>query len=119
MDKLNFLTHTRPDIAFVVQSLSQFMHNPRMPHVYALTHTLRYVKYTASQGIMLKATAQLTLQAFSDTDWIVYPTNGRSVIGYVLLLGNSPISWKLRNKALFLRALQRRNIEQCLRLLVK
>ncbi|XP_021715949.1 uncharacterized protein LOC110683848 [Chenopodium quinoa] len=62
--KLNFLTNTRPDLAFAVQTLSQFMHSPRVPHVLALQHTLRYVASTIGQGILLRATDQLTLQAF-------------------------------------------------------
>ncbi|XP_056695577.1 uncharacterized mitochondrial protein AtMg00810-like [Spinacia oleracea] len=97
--KLNFLTHTRPDLDFVVQSLRQFMHCPKLSHIAALTHTLRYVNHTASQGILLKATDKLTLQAFSDSDWAACPSTRRSVTSYVLLLGNSPISWKSKKQS--------------------
>ncbi|XP_056697421.1 uncharacterized mitochondrial protein AtMg00810-like [Spinacia oleracea] len=97
--KLNFLTHTRPDISFAVQTLSQFMHSPKYQHIDALSHTLRYINSTAGQGILLKATDKLTLQAFSDSDWAACPTTRRSVTGYVLLLGNSPISWKSKKQS--------------------
>ncbi|XP_021837610.2 uncharacterized mitochondrial protein AtMg00810-like [Spinacia oleracea] len=97
--KLNFLTHTRPDISFAVQCLSQFMHSPTLQHIEALTHTLRYIHSTSGQGILLRATEQLTLQAFSDSDWAACPTTRRSVTGYVLLLGNSPISWKSKKQS--------------------
>ena len=96
--KLNFLTHTRPDLSYTVQLLSQYMQHPRIPHFEALQHTLRYISQSAGQGILLKADDHLTLQAFSDSDWAACPDSRRSVTGYVLLLGNSPISWKSKKQ---------------------
>ena len=97
--KLNFLTNTRPDLAFTVQYLSQFMQNPRTPHVAALHHTLNYVHSTANQGINIKGSTQLQLQAYSDSDWASCPNTRRSITGYILLLGSSPISWKSKKQS--------------------
>lgn len=36
--KLNFLSHTRPDLGFAVQALSQFMYAPHCQHYEALVH---------------------------------------------------------------------------------
>lgn len=81
--KLNFLTNTRPDLAFAVQSLSQFMQQPRTPHLVALLHTLRYVSHSVGQGILLNATSDIKLQAFTDSDWAACPNTRKSVTGYV------------------------------------
>ena len=96
--KLNFLTNTRPDLSYIVQMLSQFLQHPRLPHYEALLHTLRYIHHTTGQGILLKGADKLTLQAFSDSDWASFPDSCRSVTGYILLLGNSPVTWKSKKQ---------------------
>lgn len=90
--KLNFLTHTRPDLSFTIQTLSQFMQTPRQPHWKALQHTLNYIYSICEQGIILNGLSKLVLQAFIDSDWAACPNIRRSVTGYILMLGNSQIS---------------------------
>jgi len=90
--KLNFLTHTRPDLSYTAQTLSQFMQQPRTPHLKALQHTFRYIQGTIGAGILLKGADKLTLQAFSDSDWAACLSTRRSITGYLILFGKSPIS---------------------------
>lgn len=59
--KLNFLTNTRPYWAYAIQTLSQFMQNPRETHWQALQHTLSYVSNTCGQGILLKASNKISI----------------------------------------------------------
>ncbi|XP_074267016.1 secreted RxLR effector protein 161-like [Silene latifolia] len=96
--KLNFLSHTRPDICFAVQQLSQYMSDPRYPHWKAGLHVLKYLSTTPSQDILLNNTASFTLQSYCDADWAACPNTRRSVSGYVILLGGSLISWKSKKQ---------------------
>ncbi|GAA0185438.1 hypothetical protein LIER_32726 [Lithospermum erythrorhizon] len=59
-----------------------------------LKHLLNYVHNTPTQGIILKESNQLSLQAFSNFDWAACPSTRRSITGYVVTLGGCPISWK-------------------------
>ena len=97
--KLNFLTNTRPDLAYTVQNLSQYMQKPRTSHWQSLLlHTLNYLHVTCGQGIKLKAQDKLVLQAYSDSNWGACVDTRRSITGYVMMLGNSPISWKSKKQ---------------------
>ena len=45
---LMYLTNTRPDICFVVKTLSQYLVQPRQVHLIAAKHVMRYMKGTIS-----------------------------------------------------------------------
>ena len=47
---LQYCTITRPDIAYVVNQLCQYMHQPRSSHWQAMKRVLRYLKGTVNDG---------------------------------------------------------------------
>jgi hypothetical protein len=67
--KLIYLTITKPDLAYAVQVLSQFMDKPRTSHLDAAHRVLWYIKQSSGQGILLLATSNIQLHTFCDADW--------------------------------------------------
>ena len=49
------LMNTRPDICFAVNTLSQFLMDPRHVHLIAAKHILRYPKGTVDYGLKYEA----------------------------------------------------------------
>ena len=48
---LMYLTNMRPEICFVVNTLSQYLTDPRSVHLIAAKHILRYLKGTIDYGL--------------------------------------------------------------------
>ena len=57
---LTYLTNTRPDICFVVNTLSQFLIDPRHVHLIAGKHILRYLRGTVDYGLSMRQVRRLT-----------------------------------------------------------
>ena len=51
---LQYLTFTRPDIAFAVQQICLYMHDRRELHLAALKRILRYLQGTLSLGLTMR-----------------------------------------------------------------
>jgi hypothetical protein len=51
---LQYLTLTRPDLAFAVNKVCQFLHMPTTEHWSALKRILRYVKFTVDMSLRIQ-----------------------------------------------------------------
>ena len=65
---LIYLTITRPDIAYAVHLVNQFMSAPRSTHYAAVLRILRYIKGTLFHGLHFSGDSSLDLRAYSDAD---------------------------------------------------
>lgn len=93
LQKPRFEKSTIPDILFVVNKLSQFLHAPRTTHWQVAKRVLRYLKGTLSHGLFLRYDVPFTLTTFSDSDWGGVRDDGRSTTTYVIYFGSNVISW--------------------------
>ena len=64
-----YLTNTRPDILFAVNTLSQFLTDPRHVHLIDAKHILRYLKGTFEYGFKYEANKKINLEGYVDLDW--------------------------------------------------
>jgi len=96
--RLIYLCFTRPDLTYSVHVLSQFMQQPREKHWQAALRVVRYLKGQPGQGILLHRDNVLTLNGWCDSDWASCPLTRRSITGWFILLGNSPVSWKTKKQ---------------------
>ncbi|PHU12535.1 Protein trichome birefringence-like 43 [Capsicum chinense] len=74
------------------------MHAPREPHYQAVLHTLRYIKSDLTLGLFLSRNPYCTVSAHCDSDWAACPDSRRYVSGYIVFLGDTPISWKSKKQ---------------------
>ena len=96
--RLIYLSVSRPDLAYYVHILSQFMQEPRTEHWEATLRVVRYLKGTPGQGILLSADCDLTLQGWCDSDWAACPVTRRYLTSWLVFFGQSPVSWKTKKQ---------------------
>ena len=52
-----------------MNTLSQFLTDPRHVHLITAKHILRYLKCTVDYGLKYEATQKINLEGYVDSDW--------------------------------------------------
>jgi hypothetical protein len=91
---LMYLTNTRPDICFPVNTLSQCMVDPRQVHLVAAKHVLRYLKGTINYGLRYARDCNFCLVGYTDSDWADSVPDWKSTFGCCFSSGSAMIAWR-------------------------
>uniref|UniRef100_A0A3Q7ECE1 Reverse transcriptase Ty1/copia-type domain-containing protein n=1 Tax=Solanum lycopersicum TaxID=4081 RepID=A0A3Q7ECE1_SOLLC len=79
LGRLQYMSFTRPDIAYAVNKLSQFMQAPSDHHWKAVKRVVQYLRGTIQLGLRVTPIDEIVDRV--------------STSGYILFLGHNPISW--------------------------
>ena len=97
---LMYLMNTRPDIFFVVNTLSQFLTDTRHVHLIATTKPImRYLRGTVDYGLKYEVNQKINLDDYVDLDWVGNVIDRKSTSGCFFSMGSGVISWFSRKQS--------------------
>jgi hypothetical protein len=91
---LMYPTNTRPDILFDVNTLSQYLVEPKHVHLVAAKHVMRYLKGMLDYGLCYIGDHDFRLYGYIDSDWAGNASDRKIPSGCCFSLGSSMNSWK-------------------------
>ncbi|RVW42232.1 Retrovirus-related Pol polyprotein from transposon RE1 [Vitis vinifera] len=103
--RLMYLAHTRPDLAYALSVVSQYMHNTGEQHMNAVMRILRYLKNAPGKGILFaKNVNHQSIEVYTDADWAGAVDDRRSTSGYFTFVGGNLVTWKSKKQNVVARS---------------
>ena len=89
---LMYLTNTQPYICFVVNTLSQYLFDPRHVHLVAAKLVMRYLKATIDYGLSYTRDRDFRLYGYTYSDREGSVSNGQRTLGGCFSMSSAMIS---------------------------
>ncbi|XP_020537378.1 secreted RxLR effector protein 161-like [Jatropha curcas] len=90
-----YLAHTRPDLAYTLSVVSQFMHNPGEQHMKVVMRILRYLKSAYGKRILFTKKANYQeIIVYTNVDWVGAIDDRRSTSSYFTFMGGILVTWR-------------------------
>ena len=94
-----YLKNTRPAIFFAVNTLSQFLIDPRHVHLIAAKYILRYLTGIVDYGLKYEVNQKINLEGYVDSEWVGSVIDRKSTSGCFFNIGSGVISWFSRKQS--------------------
>ena len=98
VDKLIYLSHTHPDIAYAMSVVSQFMHCPSEEHMEVVIRVLRYLKSFPGKGLMFSKNDHVRVDGYTDVDWARNISDRKSTSRYFTFVGGNLMTWRSKKQ---------------------
>jgi hypothetical protein len=96
---LMYLTNTSTNICFAMNTLSQYLVEPRRVHLVAAKHVMRYLKGTLDYVLCYIEDHDFRLYGYTDSDWAGSASDKNSTSGCCFSLGSAMTSWQSRKES--------------------
>jgi hypothetical protein len=96
---LMYLMNTRPDICFVVNTLSQYLVEPRCVHLVVAKHVMRYLKGTLDFGLCYNGDQDFRLIGYTALDWAGSVSDRKRTLGCCFKPRSAMTSWQSRKQS--------------------
>ena len=82
-----------------MNTLSQFLIDPRHVHLIVVKHILRYLRGIVDYGLKYQVSQRIKLEGYIDSDWAGSAINRKSTSGCCFNMGSGVISWFSKKKS--------------------
>ena len=88
-----YLTNTKPDICFSINTFSRYLVQPRRVHQIAAKYVMRYLKGTIDFGLYYDGNHDYILYGYTDANWAGSISDRESTSSRYFCLGSAMSSW--------------------------
>ncbi|KAM2530612.1 hypothetical protein PS1_028457 [Malus domestica] len=99
-----YLSLMRPDIAYAVSVVSQFMHSPSEDHIAVVMQILSYLKGAPGKGLIFRKHGHMEVKGYTDADWAGNITDRRSTSGYFTFVAGNLVTWRSKKQNVVARS---------------